>query len=175
MKSLWFSPSLCSPAAIVLTLAVGVGASACSANFVSPGAAPAQSDPFVGTWNCAGASTTTYSLPPGASPTTVDNGSVLVITDDGTGNDTVVRMPSGQPTCTFQAELDATHASLVQMSEHTCTLTNGNIVTYQADAYTSDSGDSFSTETRFTVEGMNAAGAVLRGSGSGMSTCNRME
>jgi hypothetical protein len=148
-------------------------ATACSSSSGGSGTG-GSSDPFVGTWDCTGTSTTTFSQPPNTPPSTVNTGATTVITDDGMGNITSVRTPddAGVP-CTLHSKLNSDGKSTTIAMGQTCTLAGGGTITYTSGGSTLTNPSTYSSTATWTFSGMTMKGMPLIGTGSGMSSCTK--
>lgn len=137
----------------------------------------AGTDPFVGTWQCSGSSTTTYTSPASTMVTSMTMGQ-SVISDDGHGNLTIQRSSEtdgGFPPCTLHATLNADGKSTAGKTPETCP---GNAMVTQtitiADSTMNSENTSYASSTSFTLAGTNANGKMVQASGMGSSTCTKM-
>lgn len=148
-------------------------ATACSSSSASGGGA--TSDPFVGTWNCTGSSTTTFTQPANTPPSTADNSATAVITDDGMGNITQVRTVVDAGTmCTLHSKLGSDGKSTTLDMGQTCMTANGGTLSYTSGGATLTAPNTFTSSSTWNFSGTTMGGAQLVGTGSGMSTCTKM-
>jgi hypothetical protein len=138
----------------------------------------ALSDPFVGTWMCTGSSMTVETLPDMKATTDVTMSSI-VITDDGTGNDTVVRTPEGDAVaapCTEPAKLSASGTTLTITGMPKCpSAISGVTETFTSVSYTLAAGNtSFTTMASYTLSGTTTSGMTYAATGTATNTCNKM-
>jgi hypothetical protein len=165
---------------------VAWGAVACGASSSGSGAGGGSdggsdgsiSDPFVGTWACTGTSTTNETMP--TTMTTMDDTmSSIVITDDGSGNLTIVRTPEGDaaaPPCTESATLGAGGMTATFKGMPMCTTATSTISeTFTTGMYTMGSGGTtFAGMTTYSLSGTTSAGKAYAATGSSSSTCMKM-
>jgi hypothetical protein len=132
-------------------------------------------DPFVGSWNCTGTSTTTFTQPPNTPDSTADTAATVTITDDGNGNLTNQRDPvDAGPPCTLHATLSADGNSTTLKPGDTCSTATGGTITYTSGGSTLNSDGTYTSNSTWTVKGTTAKGAPLEGTGTGGSTCTKM-
>lgn len=148
---------------------------ACSSSSGGAADGGTSSDPFVGTWNCNGSSTTTFSQPPNTPPSTANDAATAVITDDGTGNLTQVRtVEDAGITCTLHSKLNSDGKSTTLDMGQTCMSANGGTLSYTSGGATLTSPTTYTSSSTWSYSGMTATGKALVGTGSGMSTCTKM-
>jgi hypothetical protein len=146
--------------------------------FVGCGTGSSPSDPFIGSWSCSGTDTITWTMPAGMSPTNGTPSSTVVITDDGNGNITAVRTPTGTnagaPACTTKHLLGSGGTASLSPVDQTCMTKDGATETYHTISWTA-SGSSYAVTSSFHLAGgKNAAGMALVGDGTSQSTCTKM-
>jgi hypothetical protein len=135
---------------------------------VLAGCGGGNSDPFVGTWSCMGTSMVTYTQPAGMMPATNMNSQTTMISDDGTGKLTIMRMPSMAPPCTNTAHLNADKISFVWDAGQTCMLNNGITQTFtQVTAEITSTG--YSNTSAYTLSGTN-----LMATATATGACTKM-
>jgi hypothetical protein len=162
--------SLLSPA---LTLAgVLLGPTACSSSSSSGGG-----DAFVGTWQCTGSSTISYSMP--TTKTVMNTGTnTNVITDDGHGNLTIVRTSEadgGNPPCTLHSTLSSDGKSINAVAPESCAGTAGVTQTITSGMATLGSGnDTYKTTVSYTLEGTSPTGGTVMATGLSHGTCTKV-
>jgi hypothetical protein len=167
---------------ISATLSGGLlfGLVACSSSSSGGGSSSSSSatDPFVGSWDCSVSATISYSMP---TTNTAMNTSMNtdVITDDGHGNLTIVRTGEGDagfPTCTLHATLSADGQSTTAVTPESCPGTLGLTQTITSGTATigSDGGTTYTNRVTYTLEGTNAKGAPVTGTGLAMGMCAKM-
>ncbi len=155
-------------------LALGCGSSSSSNS--GTGGSGSTSDAFVGTWQCNGSETTTFSAPPNLSPQTESTAASVVITDNGGGSLTLVRTPetdAGTPPCTESAKLAADGKSFDLVAGQTCQTANGGTITYKTVTATLTSPTTYTSNGSWQLDGKTKTGATLTGTGTGTSTCTK--
>jgi hypothetical protein len=160
--------------ALLPVLVVATACSSSSSGSGADGGSGTVSDGFVGTWDCTGTSTTTFSQPANTPPSMSNTGSTTVITDDGMGNLTSVRTPdeAGAP-CTLHSKLSSDGKSTTLEMGETCTAPNGGTLTYTSGGSTLTNPSTYASMATWTFSGTTTKGAPLVGTGSGMSTCTK--
>jgi hypothetical protein len=127
-----------------------------------------NSDPFVGNWTCTGMTTVTYTQPAGMPQAMNNTGQTNMISDDGTGKLTIVRMPMNTPPCTNTARLGADKISFTWDAGQTCVLNNGITQTFTSvSAQITSAG--YTTASTYTLSGTN-----LMATATGSGTCTKM-
>ena len=155
-----------------------LGAVACSSSTNSTGGdGGSSSDPFVGTWQCSGSSTTTYTAPAATTVTSMTMGQ-SVISDDGHGNLTIQRSSEedgGFPPCTLHGTLNSDGKSTTGKTPETCP---GNAMITQtitmAGSTMNSNNTSYTSNSSFSLSGTNANGKMVQATGTGSSTCTKM-
>ncbi|MGH7438235.1 MAG: hypothetical protein ACRENE_21330 [Polyangiaceae bacterium] len=150
-----------------------IGAVGCS----STSGSPPSTDPFVGSWECSVSATISYSMP---TTNTAMNMSTNtdVITDDGHGHLTIVRTGEGDagfPACTLHATLSADGKSTNAVTPESCPGAFGLTQTVTSGTATIGSdGTTYTNRVTYTLEGTNAKGAPVVGTGLAMGSCTKM-
>jgi hypothetical protein len=118
----------------IIALGISVLAEmACSGSSTTPSTA----DPFVGSWDCTGTETTTFTAPPDTPTATHGTVTLVAITDDGTGDITADRTPEDAgPPCALTSHLNPDGVSSTLTPGQTCISANGGTVTYTSGTAT---------------------------------------
>jgi hypothetical protein len=160
-----------------LSVALMGGVACSSSSSSSANDSGAGADPFVGTWQCSGTSSTSYTAPASTTVTSMTMGQ-SVISDDGHGNLTIQRTSEedgGSPPCTLHATLNADGRSTTGKTPETCP---GNAMITQtltmAGSTMNSNNTSYASSSSFTLGGTNANGKMVQAAGMGSSTCSKM-
>ncbi len=157
--------------AVTLTGAL-LGATACSSSSSS-----GSGDPFVGTWQCMGSGTVSYSMP---TMNTVmnTNTNTNVITDDGRGNLTIVRTSDedgGYPPCTLHSTLSSDGKSINAVAPESCAGTAGITQTITSGMATLGSGnDTYTSTVSYTLDGTGPMGGTVMATALSHATCTKV-
>jgi hypothetical protein len=154
-----------------------LGALTCSSSTSGGSDGGAGADPFAGTWQCSGSSTTTYTAPAATTVMSMTMGQ-SVISDDGKGNLTIQRTSEedgGFPPCTLHATLNADGKSTTGKTPETCP---GNAMITQtitmAGSTMNSNNTSYASDSSFSLSGTNANGKMVQATGTATSMCTKM-
>jgi len=160
----------CIPYTVLLSLVLAWATLGCSAS--------SSDDPFVGSWQCTGTRTLVV-----AERSTISKMGPFVasdvITDDGSGQVTIVHSEEGDagaPSCTESWSLGGSGTTLTANAPIECATTRANItktITTGACAMSPD-GTTFTESASFTESGMTDSNQTYASSGASESTCTKM-